>query len=100
MSRTIKAGQELIDFIKLCYHADRPPLLIGRHGIGKSKILEQAAKEVGIGYICRDLSIMEPCDLAGLPKLHGETTKYSPPSFLPIEGRGLLVFEELCAFTL
>jgi hypothetical protein len=93
--KTIKSGRPLIDFIKLCYGADRPPLLIGKHGIGKSEILQQAAEELGIDYICRDLSLMEPPDLIGLPKLDGNVTKYLPPAFLPTEGKGLLVFEEL-----
>jgi hypothetical protein len=92
---TVKAGRQLIEIIKLCYRANRPPLLIGRHGIGKSEILAQAAVELGIGYCCRDLSLMEPPDLIGLPKMDGATTRYLPPAFLPVAGKGLLVFEEL-----
>jgi MoxR-like ATPase len=93
--RPIKAGRELVEFVKLCYAARRPPLLIGRHGVGKSQILEQAACEMGIGFLCRDLSIMEPPDLVGMPKLDGRATRYLPPAFLPTDGQGLLVFEEL-----
>ncbi len=93
--KTIKVGLQLIKLIKLCYRANRPPLLIGRHGIGKSELLEQAAVELGIGYCCRDLSLMEPPDLIGLPKMDGTTTRYLPPAFLPVQGEGLLVFEEL-----
>lgn len=93
--KQIKAGKPLIDFIKLCYAANRPPLLIGPHGCGKSMLLEQAAKELNISYICRDLSLMEPPDLVGMPKLDGGVTRFLPPSFLPTEGKGLLCFEEL-----
>ena len=75
--------------------ADQPLLLWGRHGIGKSELLEQAAKELCIKYISQDLSLMEPTDLTGLPKMDGATTKYLPPNFLPTSGNGLLVFEEL-----
>ena len=92
---TVKAGQPAIDFLKFCYQADRPPLLWGQHGIGKSEILEQVATELGIRFISRDLSIMEPCDLVGMPKLSGKTTKFMPPDFLPTSGRGILVLEEL-----
>jgi len=92
---TVKAGRQLIELIKLCYHANRPPLLIGKHGIGKSELFAQAAIDLGIGYCCRDLSLMEPPDLVGLPKLEGTTTRYLPPAFLPVEGEGVLVFEEL-----
>jgi hypothetical protein len=93
--RVAKAGRHLIDFIELCYRAKRPLLLIGTHGIGKSELLEQAANKVGIGFICRDLSLMEPPDLVGMPQLDGKVTRYLPPAFLPTGGRGLLVFEEL-----
>jgi hypothetical protein len=91
----VKAGAPTIELIKLCYDANTPLLLWGRHGIGKSELLEQAAKELGIGYITRDLSLMEPTDLTGLPKIDGVTTKYLPPDFLPTCANGLLVFEEL-----
>jgi hypothetical protein len=93
--KTVTSGRQLIDLIKLCYHAGRPPLLVGGHGVGKSEILEQASAEMDIGYICRDLSLMEPPDLVGLPKLDGRSTQYLPPAFLPTTGKGLLVFEEL-----
>ncbi len=95
MMMTINAGRPLIDLVKLCYAANLPLMIEGRHGVGKSVLLEQAAEELKIGYICRDLSIMEPPDLVGLPKLDGAVTKYLPPSFLPTRGKGLLVFEEL-----
>lgn len=92
---TISAGQSLIEFLKLCYAADRPVLLVGRHGIGKSDLLAQAAREMNIGFVCRDLSLMEAPDLLGLPKITGKNTVYAPPQFLPTKGSGLLVFEEL-----
>jgi MoxR-like ATPase len=81
--------------ITLCYRADRPVLLIGRHGVGKSESLRAAAKKLNIGFITRDLSVMEPPDLVGLPTLAGGVTRYCPPDFLPTGGNGLLVFEEL-----
>jgi MoxR-like ATPase len=90
-----RAGRPLIVLTKLLYEADRPFLLVGRHGVGKSEILERAAAELDINYICRDLSLMEPPDLVGLPRLDGPVTRFIPPSFLPAGGRGLLVFEEL-----
>jgi MoxR-like ATPase len=95
VGKTVRAGRPLVDFVKLCYKARRPPLLVGRHGVGKSELLEQAARELDIRYIVRDLSLMEPPDLVGLPVLDGKVTRYLPPAFLPVEGKGLLVFEEL-----
>jgi hypothetical protein len=89
------AGKPTIHLAKLCYLANRLLLLWGGRGVGKSEVLKQAAEELGIGYISRDLSLMEPTDLTGLPKMNGATTKYLPPDFLPISGKGLLGFEEL-----
>jgi len=89
MMMRLSVGQPLIRLIKLCYAANRPPLLIGGHGVGKSEVLAKAAEEMGIGFICRDLSLMEPPDLIGMPQLGGSVTHYYPPAFL------LIVFEEL-----
>jgi hypothetical protein len=94
-TKTLKAGPQFIDFIKVCHAANTPPLIIGAHGIGKSQILEQAAAELEIDYCCRDLSLMEPPDLVGMPKLQDNTTRFLPPGFLPTCGKGILVFEEL-----
>lgn len=91
----IKAGQAVVDAIKLAYAARKPVLLEGRHGIGKSQLIEQAARELKVGCIVRDLSLMEPPDLIGLPRMESGRTCYAPPSFLPSHGEGLLVLEEL-----
>lgn len=91
----VKVGRPLIELVKLCYRANRSVLFSGRHGVGKSELLKQSAREMGISFICRDLSLMEPLDLIGLPKAEGQRTIYLRPEFLPEDGRGLLVFEEL-----
>ncbi len=91
----VKAGKAAIDAIKLAYSANLAVMLEGKHGIGKSTLLEQAARELGIDIIVRDLSLMEPPDLVGMPFRDGERTRYAPPSFLPTGGKGLIVFEEL-----
>jgi hypothetical protein len=96
MMQTISAGPPLMELLDLAYQANRPVLLHGRHGVGKSEILEQAATEMSIGYISRDLSLMEPPDLIGIPRVADDgTTRYAPPAFLPREGSGIIVFEEL-----
>lgn len=92
---TIKVGRPLIEQVKLSYEANLPLLLIGRHGVGKSESLKAAAAELGIDFLCRDLSLMEPPDLIGLPDTDKEVTRFRPPSFLPHDGKGLFVFEEL-----
>ena len=90
-----KAGSEIIELIALAYRANQPVLLEGPHGVGKSQLLEEAAGHLGIEVIVRDLSLMEPPDLIGLPTQVNGRTMYAPPSFLPSKGQGILVFEEL-----
>jgi hypothetical protein len=91
----IKSGKSVINVIRMAYAANKSVLLEGKHGVGKSQLIEQAAEDLGIGFVVRDLSLMEPPDLLGLPKQEKGRTSYSPPSFLPDAGKGLLVFEEL-----
>ena len=91
----VEVGRPLIEIIKMCYAANLSALLEGPHGVGKSAVLEEAARELEIDFITRDLSLMEPPDLVGIPQIAAGKTWYCPPSFLPAKGRGLLVLEEL-----
>lgn len=91
----VDQGEPAINLITMAYKANLPVLLTGKHGISKSEMFKQAASDLGISCIARDLSVMEPTDLIGLPDKHDGRTRYCPPSFLPKEGKGLLVFEEL-----
>lgn len=93
---TVVAGDAAIRQIVLAYRANLPVLLHGRHGVGKSELIRQAASQLGIHIIVRDLSLLEPPDLIGIPRIESDgMTHYAPPSFLPTKGAGLLVFEEL-----
>lgn len=85
----------LVGLIKLAYGANTPLLLISEAGIGKSTIFAAAAAALGLNLIVIDLSVMEPTDLLGLPRIVNGKTTYAPPGFLPTSGRGLLLFEEL-----
>jgi energy-coupling factor transporter ATP-binding protein EcfA2 len=91
----LKAGKEIIDVLSLAYRSNRPVLLEGPHGVGKSELIEQAAGVLKIGFIVRDLSLLEPPDLIGLPVQKNGKTVYAPPAFLPTSGHGILAFEEL-----
>jgi hypothetical protein len=91
----VAAGRKLIELAKFCYDADLPLLLEGRHGIGKSEMLAEAAAERNIKFISCDLSVLEPVDLVGLPWRDGQVTRYARPSFLPADKAGLFALEEL-----
>ncbi len=93
---TVPAGQRVIQLIQLAYQSNLPVLLVGRHGVGKSSLLQQAALSLHIGWTVRDLSLKEPPDLVGIPSVgEDEKTHYAAPAFLPSTGQGLLAFGEL-----
>jgi MoxR-like ATPase len=94
---TIAVGGPLENVLDNIFEAGQVPLLAGGTGIGKSQLLESFARRKGWNYRCRDLSLLEPPDLTGLPILDGKVTRYLPPAFLPTtaDGDGLLVLEEI-----
>lgn len=92
---TLKAGREVIQAIVLAYHAGLAVMLSGRHGVGKSELLKQAAEELEIDFLVRDLSMMEPPDLMGLPQVVNGRTVYAAPAALPSGGAGLIAMEEM-----
>ena len=69
--------------------------LEGHTGIGKSEIVAQVARDLDVGFIVLDLSLLEPPDLVGLPVITRESTTYAPPAILPRDGDGILMLEEL-----
>jgi hypothetical protein len=91
----LPVGPRLLAALRVAYAAKRPALLEGPTGVGKSEIVEQLAKDLGIGYVVLDLSLLEPPDLVGLPQLEDGRTVYAPPRILPSEGAGILMLEEL-----
>jgi hypothetical protein len=97
LGRSAPIGPAVIELLSLAYRANVPALLVGTHGLGKSEITAAAAAALGIECISRDLSLMEPPDLVGLPRVDGAATTFLPPEFLPRDaGRGgFLLIEEI-----
>jgi hypothetical protein len=93
----VPIGPAVTELLALAHRSNVPALLIGAHGLGKSEITAAAAAAIGVDCISRDLSLMEPPDLVGLPKIEGGATTFLPPEFLPREsGRGgFLLIEEI-----
>lgn len=92
---TVMVGPDLNALLLAAIRGSVPSLLIGGTGVGKSQAVAQAANDLRISLIIRDLSIMEAPDLAGLPVCEDGRLVYRAPKFLPSEGRGILMFEEL-----
>lgn len=72
----------------------RAVFLHGKPGIGKSSIVKQVAEELGIDLRDVRLSLLDPVDLRGLPKVEDGATRWVPPIFLPREGKGILFLDE------
>jgi hypothetical protein len=73
-----------------------PLLLVGPMGIGKSWVVKEAARELGIECIDLRLAQHEPGDLIGLPRGENGKTVWARPSWWPEPGsRGILFLDEL-----
>ena len=62
--------------------AKYPVLIRGRHGIGKSELVYQTAKDLGLPVVERRASQMTEGDLLGLPKVEKGVTKWLAPEWL------------------
>lgn len=88
-------GPRVASILEVAYRARRPVLLEGPTGIGKSELVAQVARSLGIAHLVLDLSLLEPPDLVGLPVIEEGRTRYALPRFLPADGAGILMLEEL-----
>jgi len=59
-----------------------PVLIRGRHGIGKSEVVYQKAKDLGLPVVERRASQMTEGDLLGLPKVENGVTTWLAPEWL------------------
>jgi hypothetical protein len=67
-------------------------------GIGKSSMVKQLAKDLGLPVIDIRLAQYDPLDLKGIPTINGNKTTWLTPEFFPTEGKGILFLDELtCA---
>jgi hypothetical protein len=94
-SRALPLGPRVESILDVAYRARRPLLLEGPTGIGKSELVGQVARKLGIAHVVLDLSLLEPPDLVGLPVIEEGRTRYALPRFLPRDGAGILMLEEL-----
>lgn len=75
--------------------AEQNIMLVGRHGIGKSRIVEDYFTEKGLPVTALFLGQMsDPGDLIGLPRLNEQTgkTDFMPPYWFPTDGRPIVLF--------
>lgn len=95
LAHEVSIGPRLASLLALAYRARRPALVEGPTGIGKSELVHDVARSLGVSIITLDLSLLEPPDLVGLPVVRDGRTSYATPSTLPLDGAGILLLEEL-----
>lgn len=57
----------------------RPVFIWGAPGIGKSALVEEFAREIGLPCVSSLGSQFAPEDIIGIPKIKGDTSKFRPP---------------------
>ena len=75
----------------------RPICIWGRHGIGKTEIVETYAREKGfqLRYIA-PAQFEEMGDLTGMPAIENGRTVFRPPGWVPAEtGPGILLIDDV-----
>ena len=74
-------------FISLAPHVSKaglPVILRGRHGVGKSQVVYQIAKNMELPVVERRASQMTEGDLVGLPSIDGDRTSFNPPDWFKV----------------
>lgn len=78
----------------------RPVFIWGPPGIGKSALVEQFARDVGLDCVSLLGSQLAPEDLIGVPRIEGERSIFCPPRMIARDDPYLLFVDELnaCSF--
>ncbi len=98
---TIRDCKDIITTVVKSGTTRLSPMLWGPPGIGKSSLVEQAARDLGIGFKSVIAHLYQPVDVLGFPFLHPETHKqeYGPPTVFPDAerdgDRGLFFIDEI-----
>lgn len=84
--------------VEAAVKARRPSYIWGEPGLGKSSVVKQVAKKLGMGLIDLRAVLLDPVDLRGLPVIVNKggdgasLVDWAPPKFLPLKGRKTKVF--------
>jgi hypothetical protein len=93
---------EIKSAVMHCLDINRPAMLWGPPGVGKSDMIEQIAKEAFDGNLVDfRLSLRDPTDLKGFPMPDQKSKKmvFYRDGELPTEGKGILFMDEIVSAT-
>ncbi len=87
---------EAAKYMEVCIKAGLSIMLEGAPGAGKSSVVRQVAKKLGMKLIDLRLSLLNPVDLRGIPMATRDgKTAWLSPTFLPDSGSGILFLDEV-----
>lgn len=75
----------------------RPVFIWGAPGIGKSALVEQFAKEIGMPCVSLLGSQLAPEDIIGIPQIRDDTSEFLPPKMIARKEPYVLFLDELNA---
>ncbi len=89
----VKINIKELEYVLEHTPAEQNIMLVGRHGIGKSEILNSYFEGKGMKVVSLFLGQMSDTgDLLGLPDKSGEITVFRPPYWFPIDGKPIVLF--------
>jgi AAA domain (dynein-related subfamily) len=97
MNPAIALTQKQLSEFLLNVAVVRPVFIWGAPGIGKSSLVEEFAKEVGIPCVSLLGSQLAPEDLIGVPQILDGTSRFCPPRIIAREEPYCLFLDELNA---
>jgi MoxR-like ATPase len=89
------APSDLARALEALVPARRPAYVWGSPGVGKSSVVRQAADALGLDLVDLRVTLLDPVDLRGRPRLADDSCVWVPPAFLPRGGAGVLFLDEL-----
>lgn len=97
MSNLSLKPSHVTEALQTAHSAKLPAFIWGPPGIGKSQVVAQFAERAGLEFRDIRVTLLDPVDLRGLPKIEGGRTKWNPPDWLPTGGKGIFFWDELNA---
>jgi MoxR-like ATPase len=86
---------EVAEKLGLAIKARVSAMIWGAPGVGKSALVYEVARTMGVRLQDERVSDRDPVDFRGLPRIVDGRTIWTLPDFWPTEGEGILFFDEI-----